>query len=71
MTDKTIECVNRMISMLNHIDNVVEDSHMEIADRLQLTYTSVMLIKNSLQELILELDGSEESKLGFKLEEED
>lgn len=71
MTDKTIECVNRMISMLNHIDNVVEDAHMEVADRLQLTYTSVMLIKNSLQELILELDGSEESKLGFKLEEED
>ncbi len=71
MTDKTIECVNRMISMLNHIDAVVEDAHMEVADRLQLTYTSVMLIKNSLQELILELDGSEESKIGFKLEEED
>lgn len=71
MTDKTIECVNRMISMLNHIDTVVEDSHMEIADRLQLTYTSVMLIKNSLQELILELDGSEESKIGFKVDKED
>lgn len=71
MTDKTMECVNRMISMLNHIDSVVEDAHMEVADRLQLTYTSVMLIKNSLQELILELDGSEESKTGFKLEEED
>lgn len=71
MTDKTIECVNRMISMLNHIDNVVEDSHMEIADRLQLTYTSVQLIKNSLQELILELDGSEESRIGFKIEEEE
>lgn len=71
MTDKTTECLNRMISMLNHIDNVVEDAHMEVADRLQLTYTSVMLIKNSLQELILELDGSEESKTGFKLKEED
>lgn len=71
MTDKTIECVNRMISMLNHIDVVVEDAHMEVADRLQLTYTSVMLIKNSLQELILELDDSEDSKIGFKLEEED
>lgn len=71
MTDKTIECVNRMISMLNHIDVVVADAHMEVADRLQLTYTSVMLIKNSLQELILELDGSEESKIGLRLEEED
>ena len=71
MTDKTIECVNRMISMLNHIDAVVEDAHMEVADRLQLTYTSVMLIKNSLQELILELDDSEDSKIGFRLEEED
>lgn len=71
MTDKTMECVNRMISMLNHIDSVVEDAHMEVADRLQLTYTSVMLIKNSLQELILELDDSEDSKIGFKLEEED
>lgn len=71
MTDKTIECVNRMISMLNHIDSVVEDAHMEVADKLQLTYTSAMLIKNSLQELILELDGSEESKIGFRLEEED
>lgn len=71
MTDKTIECVNRMISMLNHIDAVVADAHMEVADKLQLTYTSVMLIKNSLQELILELDDNEESKIGFKLEEED
>lgn len=71
MTDKTMECINRMISMLNHIDSVVEDAHMEVADRLQLTYTSVMLIKNSLQELILELDDSEDSKIGFKLEEED
>lgn len=71
MTGKTLDCINRMISMLNHIDTVVEDSHMEVADRLQLTYTSVMLIKNSLQELILELDGSEESKIGFRLDEED
>lgn len=71
MTDKTIECLNRMISMLNHIDAVVADTHMEVADKLQLTYTSVMLIKNSLQELILELDDSEDSKIGFKLEEED
>lgn len=71
MTDRTLDCVNRMISMLNHIDTVVEDAHMEVADKLQLTYTSVMLIKNSLQELILELDGSEESKIGFRLEEED
>lgn len=71
MTDKTIECVNRMISMLNHIDAVVADAHMEVADKLQLTYTSAMLIKNSLQELILELDDNEDSKIGFKLEEED
>ena len=71
MTDKTIECVNRMVSMLNHIDAVVADAHMEVADKLQLTYTSVMLIKNSLQELILELDDNEESKIGFKLDEED
>lgn len=71
MTDRTIDCINRMISMLNHIDTVVADAHMEVADKLQLTYTSVMLIKNSLQELILELDDDEESKIGFKLEEED
>ena len=71
MTDKTTECLNRMISMLNHIDAVVADAHMEVADKLQLTYTSVMLIKNGLQELILELDDSEDSKIGFKLEEED
>lgn len=71
MTDKTLDCVNRMISMLNHIDTVVEDAHMEVADRLQLTYTSVQLIKNSLQELILELDGSDESRIGFKADREE
>lgn len=71
MTDRTIDCVNRMISMLNHIDTVVEDAHMEVADRLQLTYTSVMLIKSSLQELIIELDSDSDNKIGFKLESED
>lgn len=72
MTDKTMDCINRMISMLNHIDGVVEDEYMEVTDRLQLTYTSVQLIKRSLQDLIAELDGnSDESRIGFKADKED
>lgn len=72
MTDRTIDCINRMISMLNNIDRVVEDEYMEIADKLQLTYTSAMLIKSSVQDLIAELDGdSEESRIGFKADKED
>lgn len=72
MTDRTIDCINRMISMLNNIDRVVEDEYMEIADKLQLTYTSAMLIKSSVQDLIAELDGcSDESRIGFKADKED
>lgn len=72
MTDRTIDCINRMISMLNNIDRVVEDEYMEIADKLQLTYTSAMLIKSSVQDLIAELDGcSDESRIGFKADKEE
>ena len=50
VTDDYVENLNRIISLMNHIEKVATDEEMLSIDRLSLVYNTVQIIKIPLHE---------------------
>lgn len=71
VTDDYVENLNRIISLINHIDKVVADDEMLSIDRLSLVYNTVQIIKIPLQEIMEETEKEDDHIVGFKVDKEE
>lgn len=71
VTDDYVENLNRIISLINHIDKVATDEEMLSIDRLSLVYSTVQIIKIPLQEIMEETEKEDDRIVGFKVDKEE
>lgn len=71
VTDDYVENLNRIISLMNHIEKVATDEEMLSIDRLSLVYNTVQIIKIPLQEIIEEAEKEDDHIIGFKVNKEE
>lgn len=71
VTDDYVENLNRIISLINHIDKVATDEEMLSIDRLSLVYNTVQIIKIPLQEIMEETEKEDDRIVGFKVDKEE
>lgn len=71
VTDDYVENLNRIISLMNHIEKVATDEEMLSIDRLSLVYNTVQIIKIPLQEIIEEAEKEDDHIVGFKVNKEE
>ena len=71
VTDDNVENLNRIISLINHIDKVATDEEMLSIDRLSLVYNTVQIIKIPLQEIMEETEKEDDRIVGFKVDKEE
>lgn len=71
VTDDYVENLNRIISLMNHIEKVATDEEMLSIDRLSLVYNAVQIIKIPLQEIIEETEKEDDHVAGFRVNKEE
>ena len=71
VTDDYVENLNRIISLINHIDKVATDEEMLSIDRLSLVYNTVQIIKIPLQEIMEETEKEDDRIAGSKVDKEE
>lgn len=71
VTDDYAENLNRIISLINHIDKVATDEEMLSIDRLNLVYDTVQIIKIPLQEIMEEAEKDDDHVAGFRVNKEE